>query len=101
MQLLLKLGPEHVIVGHVLGLHGRGDIAVLGPTVEIHFVAAHMHDVAHLRQVEQLPVQALEDLVGVLVDWIQLAAVRFAAVGRPRLLVHAERKLAQAVLYTC
>lgn len=85
-----EFGPEDVDVGDVLGLHGRADVAVLGPAVEVDLVAAEVHDVPDLGEVEELAVEALEDLVGVVVYGIELAAVGLAAVRGPGLLVHAE-----------
>lgn len=99
-HLRLELRPERVMIRHVLRLHGQGDVAVLRPALEIHLVAAEMHQIAHLGEIQQLPVQALEYPIRVFIYGIQLAAVRLAAVGRPRLLIHAQRQLSKTMFRT-
>lgn len=94
----LELGPHCVMVGHVLGLHRGRDVPVLGPTVEVHLVPAEMDHVPDPGQLEQLLVQALEYSVRVLVDGIQLAAIRLAAIRRPWLLINAQCQLPVTVL---
>lgn len=94
----LELGPHGVVVGHVLRLHSGRDVPVLGPTVEVHLVPAKVDHVPDLGQLEKLFVQALEYAIRVLVDGIQLAAIRLAAIRRPWLLINAQCQLPVTVL---
>lgn len=93
-----EFGPHGVVVGHVLGLHRGRDVSVLGPAVEVHLVPTEVDHVPDPGQLEQLFVQALEYAVRVLVDGIQLAAIRLAAIGRPWLLINAQCQLPVTVL---
>lgn len=97
-HLRLELGPHGVVVGHVLRLHRCRDVPVLGPAVEVHLVPAEVHHVPDLGQLEQLLVQALEYTIRVLVDGIQLAAIRLPAIRRPWLLINAQCQLPVTVL---
>lgn len=47
-DLRLEFRPHRVMIGHVLRLHRGRDVPVLGPTVQVHLVAAQVHDVTDL-----------------------------------------------------
>lgn len=94
MKLCFKVSPHLVQVGHFLSLHDLADVRVLGPTVEIDLVTAEMNDISYFSEVQEFPIETLQDLERVVVYGIQLTTIRLATVRGPWLLVDAKCQFA-------